>query len=203
MQALWFFGVTIMKESKNLLNKNFVKLFMGHSRVLADVKKRLKKGYSKKKIKKSLKKAGYKDSEVKQAFEDVENHKHAAPKLAWVVAITLVILAVAFLIPWNNLFSDNYGEIVFCKDDLERHEPYVEMINTSLVGEEYQFRNTPYEDYFSDLQNRECDVLMDIEPTEDRMSIMVFSKEMGDNYYLAYRIEDTKLRNKIDSLIIS
>ena len=83
---------------------------MTHSKVFGYVRTNLKKGYSKDDIRKALIKAGYDEAEIKKAFEDVENHHHSAPKLLWIVLITLVILGIAFLIPWNDLFVQEVAE---------------------------------------------------------------------------------------------
>ena len=83
---------------------------MTHSKVFGYVRKNLKKGYSKADIKKSLNKAGYDEAEIDKAFEEVENHHHASPKLLKIVAITLVILLIAFLVPWGRLFAEEVAE---------------------------------------------------------------------------------------------
>ena len=41
--------------------------------------------------------------EIEKAFEDVENHIHTSPKLIRIVAISLVILLIAFLVLLINL----------------------------------------------------------------------------------------------------
>lgn len=83
---------------------------MTHSKVFGYVRTNLKKGYSKADIKKALGKSGYDKSDINKAFEDVENHNHAAPKLLKITAITIVILAIALLVPWNRLFTAEVAE---------------------------------------------------------------------------------------------
>ena len=83
---------------------------MTHSKVFGYVRTNLKKGYSRDDIRKALIKASYGEAEISKAFEDVDNHHHAAPKLLWIVIITIIILGIAFLIPWNNLFAQGTAE---------------------------------------------------------------------------------------------
>ncbi len=116
----------------------------------------------------------------------------------WKIAIAAILVAFAFLFAFLFL---QMRPIVICLDERRVTVEMGPTVESIFEDTPHEYKDVNFSDYYVHLVNGTCDVVMDISPTQEREEVMLFSKEVKDDFFFAFRKGDQSLKEKVDLAI--